>query len=122
MGCLATGSSRMVICQHRFWAVYDGYYGDAALTYSVGDINKKTEKLLSVTEESLYEGMGKQKKATGSMIFRTPSRHVSKRQVFSGEGVRRARYWKKSPRGTTNSQLRRKRYRDQTGKRYGFCH
>lgn len=44
-----------------FGTVYDGYYGDAALTYSVGDINKKTEKLLSVTEESLYEGIGEAK-------------------------------------------------------------
>lgn len=41
-----------------FGILYDGFYGDAAITYKVGDIGKKTEKLLAVTEESLYEGIG----------------------------------------------------------------
>jgi methionyl aminopeptidase len=40
-----------------FGILYDGFYGDAAITYKVGDIGKKTEKLLAVTEESLYEGI-----------------------------------------------------------------
>ena len=40
-----------------FGLLYDGFYGDAALTYKVGDIGEKTEKLLTVTEESLYEGI-----------------------------------------------------------------
>jgi methionyl aminopeptidase len=44
-----------------FGILYDGFYGDAALTYKVGDIGKKTEKLLTVTEESLYEGIGEAK-------------------------------------------------------------
>jgi methionyl aminopeptidase len=35
----------------------DGYYGDAAYTYSVGEISEKKKKLLLVTEESLYEGI-----------------------------------------------------------------
>jgi len=40
-----------------FGILYDGFYGDAALTYKVGDIGEKTEKLLTVTEGSLYEGI-----------------------------------------------------------------
>lgn len=40
-----------------FGILYDGFYGDAALTYTVGDVGKKTEKLLTVTEDSLYEGI-----------------------------------------------------------------
>lgn len=40
-----------------FGILYDGFYGDAALTYKVGVIGEKTEKLLTVTEESLYEGI-----------------------------------------------------------------
>lgn len=44
-----------------FGIVYDGFYGDAALTYNVGDVNKKAEKLLKVTSESLYEGIGEAK-------------------------------------------------------------
>lgn len=38
-------------------AVFDGYYGDAALTLGVGEISKETERLIRVTEESLYKGI-----------------------------------------------------------------
>jgi len=41
-----------------FGVVYDGYYGDAALTYKVGAVSKKVENLLSVTEAALYKGIG----------------------------------------------------------------
>ena len=34
-----------------------GYFGDAAYTFKVGKINKRSEKLLKVTEESLYLGI-----------------------------------------------------------------
>lgn len=44
-----------------FGILFDGFYGDAALTYKVGDVGKKAEKLLAVTEESLYEGIGEAK-------------------------------------------------------------
>lgn len=36
---------------------YDGYYGDAAVTYPVGNINPYAKRLLEVTEESLYKGI-----------------------------------------------------------------
>lgn len=35
----------------------DGYYGDAAYTYPVGEISPKKRKLLQITEESLYQGI-----------------------------------------------------------------
>lgn len=35
----------------------NGYYGDGAFTFSVGKISAKKEKLLKVTEESLYKGI-----------------------------------------------------------------
>jgi methionyl aminopeptidase len=37
--------------------IYDGFYGDAALTVPVGDIPPATQKLLRVTEASLYAGI-----------------------------------------------------------------
>ncbi|MHB8109461.1 MAG: type I methionyl aminopeptidase [Syntrophorhabdaceae bacterium] len=40
-----------------FGLLYEGYYGDVAMTYAVGDISKATRKLLRVTEESLYRGI-----------------------------------------------------------------
>lgn len=39
----------------------DGYYGDAALTVGVGSISPDAQKLIRVTEESLYLGIEKAK-------------------------------------------------------------
>lgn len=35
----------------------DGYYGDAAYTFEVGDISAKKKRLLQVTKDSLYKGI-----------------------------------------------------------------
>jgi len=40
-----------------FGAIYKGFYGDAAVTYSVGNITKEAQMLIAVTEESLYRGI-----------------------------------------------------------------
>ena len=40
-----------------FGLLYEGYYGDVAMTYAVGGISKAAQKLLDVTEESLYRGI-----------------------------------------------------------------
>jgi methionyl aminopeptidase len=37
--------------------VMNGYYGDSAFTYEVGDVDIETKKLLRVTKESLYKGI-----------------------------------------------------------------
>lgn len=36
---------------------YNGYYGDGAYTYPVGEVNQDKMKLLKVTEEALYRGI-----------------------------------------------------------------
>lgn len=38
-------------------AKYNGYHGDSAWTYAVGMIDDESQRLLDVTEESLYEGL-----------------------------------------------------------------
>jgi methionyl aminopeptidase len=38
-------------------AKYNGYHGDSAWTYAVGDISAENQKLLDVTEQSLYKGL-----------------------------------------------------------------
>lgn len=38
-------------------ALKNGYYGDSAKTYPVGQISTKAEKLIRVTRESFYEGL-----------------------------------------------------------------
>src|SRR5690625_917203 len=35
----------------------DGYFGDHAYTFMVGEVDEKTRRLLSVTLESLYKGI-----------------------------------------------------------------
>jgi methionyl aminopeptidase len=37
--------------------VMNGYYGDSAFTYEVGDVDAPTKQLLKVTKESLYKGI-----------------------------------------------------------------
>ena len=39
----------------------DGYYGDVAMTYAVGEISKKVQQLLDVTENALYKGIDEAK-------------------------------------------------------------
>lgn len=40
-----------------FGVILDGYYGDAAVTYPVGNIKPQAEKIIKVVEESLYKGL-----------------------------------------------------------------
>lgn len=40
-----------------FGVIYEGYYGDAALTVGVGEIAPQHEKLLRVTREALWKGI-----------------------------------------------------------------
>jgi len=37
--------------------VMNGYYGDSAFTYEVGEVDAETKQLLKVTKESLYKGV-----------------------------------------------------------------
>jgi len=37
--------------------IIDGYYGDAARTYGVGEISETAKKLIDVTRESFFEGI-----------------------------------------------------------------
>jgi methionyl aminopeptidase len=41
-----------------FGILYQGFYGDAALSCGIGDMPGTSAKLLAVTEESLYKGIG----------------------------------------------------------------
>ena len=43
-------------------AIKNGFYGDHAYTFAVGEIDPKIEKLLKVTKDSLYEGIKNFKK------------------------------------------------------------
>lgn len=58
-------------------AKYNGYHGDSAWTYAVGDISDENQKLLDVTEESLYKGLEEAKPGVRlSNISHAIQRHV----------------------------------------------
>ena len=40
-----------------FGVKHQGYYGDAALTVAVGEVDPRSRELLEVTEQSLYAGI-----------------------------------------------------------------
>lgn len=40
-----------------FGVLYDGFYGDAAVTYPVGDVSARAEKLIATAEEAFYKGI-----------------------------------------------------------------
>ncbi|MBT2689942.1 type I methionyl aminopeptidase [Bacillus sp. ISL-47] len=42
-------------------AKYNGYHGDSAWTYAVGKIDEEAQRLMDVTEESLYKGLAEAK-------------------------------------------------------------
>ena len=52
-------------------ALKNGFYGDHAYTFAVGEINPKTEKLLRITKESLYKGIAEFKNGNriGDLAF-----------------------------------------------------
>ena len=43
-------------------ALKNGYYGDHAYTFTVGEVNEETQRLLNITKESLYVGIREFKK------------------------------------------------------------
>src|SRR5439155_19612594 len=40
-----------------FGVIYDGYYGDAAMTVPIGHISAELERLLKITEQCLYQAI-----------------------------------------------------------------
>ncbi|MCG3115634.1 MAG: type I methionyl aminopeptidase [Candidatus Manganitrophus sp. SA1] len=38
-------------------AIYDGFYGDSAVTVAVGEVKPEAKRLIQITEESLYAGI-----------------------------------------------------------------
>ena len=58
MGCQAVVSLKEGdVISLDIGAQYNGYHGDSAWTYPVGKIDEETQKLLDVTEKSLYLGL-----------------------------------------------------------------
>jgi methionyl aminopeptidase len=76
-------------------AYKDGFYGDAASTFPVGEIPPDVEKLLRVTEEALYKGIEKAREDNRvSDISHAIQKHVESNgfsvvRAFVGHGIGR---------------------------------
>ncbi len=76
-----------------FGVIYDGFYGDAAITVGVGKVSDEAERLMQVTEEALYKGIeqleeGKRLGNHSSVIQGTvESAGFSVVRAFVGHGV-----------------------------------
>ncbi|MDD5153321.1 MAG: type I methionyl aminopeptidase [Desulfovibrionales bacterium] len=76
-----------------FGAVYDGYYGDAAITVPVGKVSAEAELLIRTTEEALYLGI-QEAKVTNRLydISHAIQKHAESRgfsvvRQFVGHGI-----------------------------------
>lgn len=76
-----------------FGVLYEGYYGDAAVTYPVGEITPKAKKLIKAAEETFYKGMEQMKpgKRISDISFAIQS-HVESQgfsviRAFVGHGI-----------------------------------
>jgi methionine aminopeptidase type I len=91
---------------------YRGFIGDSAWTYAVGAISAETQRLMQVTEASLYEGIAQSK--TGNRVIdisRAVQRYVESHGMsvvreYTGHGVGPA-----DARGAAGAQLRQRRQR-----------
>ncbi|MDI5789785.1 M24 family metallopeptidase [Bacillus licheniformis] len=72
-------------------AKLNGYHGDSAWTYPVGTISDDDQKLLDVTEESLYRGLKEANRENVCRIFPTQYKRMSKANNFSRQGICRTR-------------------------------
>ncbi len=76
-----------------FGVLYEGYYGDAAVTYPVGEISSKAKKLIEAAEETFFKAMDQMKpgKRISDISFAIQSYVESKGfsviRAFVGHGI-----------------------------------
>ncbi len=79
-----------------FGVIYDGYYGDAAMTVPIGEISPELQNLLDVTEQSLYRAIeqavpGNSLSDLSAAVQRlADANHYGIVREFCGHGIGRA--------------------------------
>ncbi|NMB03443.1 MAG: type I methionyl aminopeptidase [Tissierellia bacterium] len=74
-------------------ACFDGYHGDAARTYGVGQIDPQHQKLIDVTRQSFFEGLAHVREGHRlGDVSQTIQRYVEQNQMsvvrmFTGHGI-----------------------------------
>jgi methionyl aminopeptidase len=76
-----------------YGVIYDGFYGDSAITVGVGKVSEEAQRLMNVTEQSLYRGIqelheGKRLGDLGAAVQRfAESSGFSVVRAFVGHGI-----------------------------------
>ena len=76
-----------------YGVIYDGFYGDSAMTVGVGKVSEQAQRLMDVTEQSLYRGIqelheGKRLGDLGAAVQRfAESAGFSVVRAFVGHGI-----------------------------------
>ena len=76
-----------------YGVIYDGFYGDSAITVGVGRVSEEARRLMDVTEQSLYRGIqelheGKRLGDLGAAVQRfAESAGFSVVRAFVGHGI-----------------------------------
>jgi len=76
-----------------YGVIYEGFYGDSAITVGVGKVNAQAQRLMDVTEQSLYKGIeqlhdGKRLGDLGSVIQKiAEDAGFSVVRAFVGHGI-----------------------------------
>ena len=76
-----------------YGVIYEGFYGDSALTVGVGRVSEEAKRLMEVTEQSLYDGIeqlqdGKRLGDLGAAVQeRAESAGYSVVRAFVGHGI-----------------------------------
>ena len=76
-----------------FGVIYDGFYGDSAVTIGIGNVSEGAKRLMEVTEQALYSGIeqlreGKRLGDLGSVVQKTAeSAGFSVVRAFVGHGI-----------------------------------
>jgi methionyl aminopeptidase len=76
-----------------YGVIYDGFYGDSAITVGIGKVSEEAQRLMDITEQSLYRGIqelqeGKRLGDLGSAVQRfAESAGFSVVRAFVGHGI-----------------------------------
>ena len=76
-----------------YGVIYEGFYGDSAITVGVGKVSEEAQRLMDVTEQSLYRGIeelvdGKRLGDLGAVVQRiAESAGYSVVRAFVGHGI-----------------------------------
>ncbi|HEY7166699.1 MAG TPA: type I methionyl aminopeptidase [Candidatus Binatia bacterium] len=76
-----------------YGVIYDGFYGDSAITVGIGEVSEEAKRLMQVTETALYKGIeqlyeGRRLGDLGAAVQRTAeSAGYSVVRAFVGHGI-----------------------------------